>query len=186
MSDSVVVLISGRGSNLRAILDSPVGAKVSGVVADNPAAAGLRIAAEHGVDTAVVRRERYPGRVEFERALAAAIDAHQPRFIALAGFMRILSPAFVARYRGKMINIHPSLLPAYPGLDTHRRALADHAETHGCSVHWVGEIVDGGAVIRQSEVPVRDGDDPDALAARVLAAEHRLYPAVIADLLARR
>jgi phosphoribosylglycinamide formyltransferase-1 len=184
--ERIVVLISGRGSNLRAILDSPIGARVAAVISDNPAAAGLTIAANRGVAATAIRRAEYQSRDCFERALTAAIDEYSPRIIALAGFMRILSPAFVARYRGKLINIHPSLLPAYPGLDTHRRALAAGEKIHGCTIHWVSEKTDGGAIIRQTKVPVMDGDGEDALAARVLAAEHKLYPAVIADLLAAK
>ncbi|MGH8799756.1 MAG: phosphoribosylglycinamide formyltransferase, partial [Casimicrobiaceae bacterium] len=126
-----------------------------------------------------VEHRRFAGREAFELDLGAAIDAHSPDLVALAGFMRVLSPAFVARYAGRLLNIHPSLLPLYPGLDTHRRALADGVRIHGCTVHFVTAEVDHGPIVAQGAVPVHDGDDEATLAARVLAVEHRLFPAAV-------
>jgi phosphoribosylglycinamide formyltransferase 1 len=179
----IVILISGRGSNMAAILDAvaagSIAARVVGVISNRRSAAGLTIAAARGVPTAVVEHGAYPDRNAFERALAAAIDALAPDGIVLAGFMRILSAAFVERYAGRLINIHPSLLPAYPGLDTHRRALADGVKIHGCTVHFVTASVDHGPIIAQAAVPVHDGDSDATLAARVLEVEHRLLVAAV-------
>lgn len=174
---SVVVLISGRGSNLRAILDA--GIPVSAVLSNRADAAGLQAAQRHGVATAVVDHRRFASREAFEAALAAEIDRHAPRLVALAGFMRVLTPGFVARFAGRLMNIHPSLLPEFPGLDTHARALAAGARRHGCTVHFVTEQLDHGPVIAQAAVPVLPGDTPETLAARVLAEEHVLYPRAI-------
>jgi phosphoribosylglycinamide formyltransferase-1 len=174
---SVVVLISGRGSNLQAILDA--GIPVAAVISNRADAAGLALAAQRGVPTAVIEHRRFASREAFEAALAAAIDRHAPRLVALAGFMRILTPAFVERYAGRIVNIHPSLLPEFPGLDTHARAIAAGARRHGCTVHFVTGELDHGPVIAQSSVPVRPGDTPGSLAARVLAEELRLYPQAI-------
>ncbi|MGD9953550.1 MAG: phosphoribosylglycinamide formyltransferase [Burkholderiales bacterium] len=174
---SVVVLISGRGSNLQAMLEA--GIPVSAVISNRADAAGLRFAALRGIHTAVVEHARYPTREAFDAALAEEIDRHAPRLVALAGFMRVLTPAFVARYAGRLVNIHPSLLPAFPGLDTHARALAAGAKQHGCTVHFVTEKLDHGPIIAQACVPVLADDTPDSLAARVLAEEHVLYPRAI-------
>ena len=174
---SVVVLISGRGSNLQAILDA--GIPVSAVISNRADAAGLGLAARRGVATAVVEHGRYATREAFEAALAQEIDRHAPRLIALAGFMRVLTPGFVARYAGRIVNIHPSLLPAFPGLDTHARALAAGAARHGCTVHFVTAELDHGPIIAQASVPVQPGDTAETLASRVLAEEHRLYPRAI-------
>lgn len=174
---SVVVLISGRGSNLQAMLEA--GIPVSAVISNRADAAGLRFAALRGIHTAVVEHARYPTREAFDAALAEEIDRHAPRLVALAGFMRVLTPAFVARYAGRLVNIHPSLLPAFPGLDTHARALAAGAKQHGCTVHFVTERLDHGPIIAQASVPVLADDTPDSLAARVLAEEHVLYPRAI-------
>jgi phosphoribosylglycinamide formyltransferase-1 len=174
---SVVVLISGRGSNLQAILDA--GIPVAAVISNRADAAGLALAAQRGVPTAVVDHRRFASREAFDAALAAEIDRHAPRLVALAGFMRILTPAFVERYAGRIVNIHPSLLPEFPGLDTHARAIAAGARRHGCTVHFVTGELDHGPVIAQAPVPVRPGDTPESLAARVLAEEHRLYPRAI-------
>jgi phosphoribosylglycinamide formyltransferase 1 len=171
---SVVVLISGRGSNMQALLDA--GLPVTAVISNRVEAAGLRIAAGRGVAVAAIEHKDYETREEFDAALAARIDGHAPRLVALAGFMRILTPGFVAHYAGRLINIHPSLLPAFPGLDTHRRALAAGVKVHGCSVHFVSEQLDHGPIIVQAAVPVRQGDTPDLLAARVLRQEHAVYP----------
>jgi len=171
---SVVVLISGRGSNLQAILDA--GIPVSAVISNQPGAGGLAIAARLGVATAVVEHRRFPTREAFDAALADEIDRHAPRLVALAGFMRVLTPGFVARYAGRLVNIHPSLLPEFPGLDTHARALAAGAKRHGCTAHFVTAALDHGPIIAQASVPVLPGDTAETLAARVLAQEHLIYP----------
>lgn len=174
---SVVLLISGRGSNLQAILDA--GIPVAAVISNRADAAGLALAARRGVPTGVVEHRAYATREAFDAALAAAIDRHQPRLVALAGFMRVLTPGFVARYAGRLVNIHPSLLPEFPGLDTHARALAAGAKRHGCTVHFVTAQLDHGPIIAQAAVPVLPGDTEQTLAARVLEQEHRLYPQAI-------
>ena len=174
---SVVVLISGRGSNLQAIFDA--GIPVSAVISNRADAAGLALAAGRGVPTAVVEHRRFETREAFDAALAAEIDRYAPRLVVLAGFMRILTPGFVARYAGRLVNIHPSLLPDFPGLDTHARAIAAGARRHGCTVHFVTADLDHGPVIAQASVPVKPGDSPETLAARVLAEEHRLYPRAV-------
>lgn len=174
---SVVILISGRGSNMQAILEA--GIPVSAVISNRADAVGLAIAARHGVATGVVEHRRYAKRDAFDAALASEIDRHAPRLVALAGFMRVLTPGFVARYAGRLVNIHPSLLPEFPGLDTHARALAAGVKRHGCTVHFVTAELDHGPIIAQASVPVLPGDTPDTLAARVLQQEHLLYPRVI-------
>ena len=179
----VTVLTSGRGSNLAALLaaerDGRLGGTIAAVISNRPAIPALAIAAAHGVPGIVVPHQAYPERDAFDAALAAAIDASEPDLVVLAGFMRILGPALVGRYEGRMLNIHPSLLPAYPGLHTHRRALADGVRIHGCTVHFVTAALDHGPIVAQGAVPVLDGDDEAALAARVLAVEHRLLPAAV-------
>ena len=176
----IVVLLSGRGSNMAAIAaalrEERWPASIACVIADRPQAQGLARAAQAGLATAVVERSAFARRDDFERALAEAIDAHRPDAVVLAGFMRVLGAAFVERYHGRLLNIHPSLLPAFPGLDTHRRALQGGVAVHGATVHYVGAEVDAGPIIAQAAVPVMPEDDEDALAARVLASEHRLYP----------
>jgi phosphoribosylglycinamide formyltransferase 1 len=174
---SVVVLISGRGSNLRALLDA--GLPVSAVISNQAGAGGLAVAARRGVPTAVVEHRRFATREAFEAALADEIDRHAPRLVALAGFMRVLTPGFVARYAGRLVNVHPSLLPEFPGLDTHARALAAGAKRHGCTVHFVTEALDHGPIIAQASVPVLPGDTADTLATRVLAQEHVIYPRAV-------
>jgi phosphoribosylglycinamide formyltransferase-1 len=174
---SVVVLISGRGSNMQAILEA--GLPVSAVISNEANAAGLAVAARRGVANGVVEHRRYARREDFDAALAAEIDGHAPRLVALAGFMRVLTPGFVARYPGRLVNIHPSLLPEFPGLDTHARALAAGVKRHGCTVHFVTADLDHGPIIAQASVPVLLGDTPDTLAARVLQQEHQLYPRAI-------
>jgi len=174
---SVVVLISGRGSNMQALLEA--GLPVSAVISNRADAKGLQTASARGVATRVIEHRGYATREAFDAALADAIDGFAPRLVALAGFMRILTPAFVARYAGRLMNIHPSLLPAFPGLDTHARALAAGVKLHGCTVHFVTAELDHGPVIVQAAVPVVAGDDEASLAARVLAAEHRIYPAAV-------
>ena len=179
----ITVLISGRGSNLVALIDAVRSGQIAGtitqVISNRPGAPGLDHAARAGIATHVIDHKAHASREAFETALAAAIDADKPDLIVLAGFMRVLGADFVRRYEGRMLNIHPSLLPAYPGLDTHRRALAEGAKRHGCTVHFVTATVDGGPIVAQSEVPVLPGDDESALAARVLEAEHRLLPEVV-------
>jgi phosphoribosylglycinamide formyltransferase-1 len=179
----VVVLISGRGSNLQAIIkcvqSGSLPVEIRAVISNRPEAAGLRLAGAAGIHTEVIDHTQYTDRGAFDRALQQSIDRHAPGLVILAGFMRILTPAFVGHYRGRMLNIHPSLLPAFPGLDTHRRALEAGVAEHGASVHFVTADTDCGPVIVQSRVPVEPGDTPDSLAARVLEQEHRLYPLAI-------
>ena len=179
----IVILISGRGSNMEAIVAACKAerwsAEIACVIASRPDAAGLGIAANAGVTTAVVDVRRFAGREAFEAELIAHIETHRPDCLVLAGFMRVLSESFVNRYADRMLNVHPSLLPAFAGLDTHRRALAAGVRVHGATVHFVGPVVDAGAIVAQAIVPVIANDTPETLAARVLAAEHRLYPRAI-------
>jgi len=170
---SVVVLISGRGSNLQALLDA--GLPVSAVISNQPGAAGLAIAGKRGVPTRVVSHKDFASRESFDDALAQEIDGFSPRLLALAGFMRVLTPGFVQRYRDRMLNIHPSLLPAFPGLNTHERALAEGVKLHGCTVHFVTADLDHGPIVAQAAIPVRRGDTAASLARRVLKQEHALY-----------
>lgn len=174
---SVVVLISGRGSNMRALLDA--GLPVSAVISNRADAEGVALAAARGVATATVEHRKHATREAFDAALATEIERFSPRLVALAGFMRILTPAFVERYHGRMLNIHPSLLPAFPGLDTHQRALAAGVKVHGCTVHFVTAELDHGPIVAQAAVPVLPGDDATRLAARVLAQEHVVYPRAV-------
>ncbi len=179
----ITVLISGRGSNLGALLAAEragrLGGTVTAVVSNRPEAAGLELGARHGATTTVVDHRRFATRDAFDAELAAAVDAGRPDLVVLAGFMRILGAGFVGRHAGRMLNIHPSLLPSYPGLHTHRRALADGVRIHGCTVHFVTADLDYGPIVAQGAVPVHADDDEDALAARVLAVEHRLLPAAV-------
>ena len=174
---SVVVLISGRGSNLESILQS--GVPVSAVISNEAGAGGLQIAERRGVPARVVPHRGHPTREAFDAALAAEIDRLAPKLVAMAGFMRIVTPGFVARYSGRLVNIHPSLLPAFPGLSTHARALAAGVKVHGCTVHFVTRELDHGPIIVQAAVPVLAGDTTEALAARVLREEHQVYPRAI-------
>lgn len=180
---NVVVLISGRGSNLQSIIDQTQSGELDinlcAVISNNPTAQGLGRAKKVGVTVQVVNDKEHVSRESFEQALIGAIDQHDPQLIVLAGFMKVLSPGFVDHYRGRMINIHPSLLPAFPGLNTHTRALEEKVEFHGASVHFVTDEVDGGPVIIQAKVPVQKDDNPDSLASRVLKEEHRIYPLAI-------
>jgi len=171
---SLVVLISGRGSNLQALAEARL--PIAAVVSNRAAAAGLAFAAARGIPTRVVEHGSFATREAFDAALAAEIECFAPKLVALAGFMRVLRPAFVERYRSRLMNIHPSLLPAFPGLETHARALAAGVKLHGCSVHFVTAEPDCGPIIIQAAVPVRSGDTPDSLAARVLVQEHVIYP----------
>ena len=171
---SIVIVISGRGSNMRAIVES--GLPVAAVISNVAAAGGLGFAREHGIAIEVVEHRAFPSREAFDAELAAVIDRHAPGVIALAGFMRILGDGFVRRYEGRLLNIHPSLLPAYPGLHTHRRALEAGVKVHGCTVHFVTPRLDHGPIVAQAAVPVLPGDTEAVLAARVLRQEHRIYP----------
>jgi len=176
---TLVILISGRGSNMEAVLDARLPARVAAVLSNNPQARGLEIARVRGIATAVVDHRAFADRAGFEAALAAQVDRHRPELIALAGFTRILTPSFVERYDGRILNIHPSLLPAFPGLDTHRRALEAGVRIHGCTVHFVTPALDSGPIVVQAAVAVEAGDTEERLAARVLAQEHRIYPQAI-------
>lgn len=173
-----VILISGRGSNMEALLAAGLPGQCAAVISNRPAAAGLAAAAARGIATAVVDHRQYPTREAFDAALAEEIERHAPQLVLLAGFMRILTAGFVARFAGRLLNIHPSLLPSFPGVDTHAQALAAGVRIHGCSVHFVTPALDGGPIAAQAAVPVLAGDDEESLALRVLAAEHRLYPQV--------
>ncbi len=180
---SVVVLISGRGSNLRAIVESTPPCRIAAVISNRPDAGGLAFAHANGIATEVVDHTAYADAADprgaFDAALMQAIDRHQPQLVVLAGFMRILTAGFVDHYTGRMINIHPSLLPAYPGLHTHRRALEDGVRLHGCTVHFVTSTLDNGPIVVQAAVAVDADDSEDTLSARVLEQEHRLYPQAV-------
>ncbi len=179
----VAILISGGGSNMKALVASMTGdhpARPVLVASNDPAAPGLAWAAAHGLPTAAIDHRRFgQDRPAFEAALHAALEAARPEILCLAGFMRILTPDFVRRYQGRMLNIHPSLLPRYPGLHTHQRALEAGDAEDGCTVHEVTAELDAGPILGQARVPVLPGDTADTLAARVLIQEHRLYPAVL-------
>ena len=176
----IVILISGRGSNMQAIVERCASqawpAQVVAVVANRADAAGLGYAAERGIATAVVAHRAWPVRAEFDAELARVIDGFAPDWLVLAGFMRILGPAFVQHYAGRVLNIHPSLLPAFPGLHTHARALAAGCQVVGATVHFVTAELDHGPIVVQSVVPVLADDDADTLSVRVLATEHVIYP----------
>lgn len=180
---TMVVLISGRGSNLTSLLNAATSgampARVVGVISNRPDALGLQTAEAHGVPTCIIDHRAFAEREQFDVAVAAAIDGFAPDLVVLAGFMRILGKAFVRRYENRLINIHPSLLPAFPGLHTHRRALAEGVRIHGCTVHFVTSDLDHGPVIVQAAVPVLDDDDEATLAARVLVQEHQVYPLAV-------
>jgi len=179
----IVILISGRGSNMEAIVQACAAqrwnAHVAAVLSNRADAAGLAFAAAHGIATAVVDHRAYADRDGFDAALAEAVDAHRPDLVLLAGFMRILTPAFVQRYAGRLMNIHPSLLPAFTGLHTHRRAIAAGCKASGATVHFVTPDLDHGPIVAQAVVPVLPDDSEDSLAARVLVREHVLYPLAV-------
>ena len=195
---NIVILISGGGSNMAAIVRTAqrenwpahYGAEVAAVISNRAEAGGLALAREQGIATEVVAHGSYTGRDAFDAALGRAVDAYdrpgQPALVVLAGFMRILTPAFVARYAGRLLNIHPSLLPAFPGLHTHQRALEAGCKFAGATVHQVTAALDHGLILAQSVVPVLPGDDADSLAARVLTQEHLIYPRAIAGLLSNK
>lgn len=184
---SIVVLVSGRGSNLHALLataaierwSETIQARVVAVISNRADAEALDVARAHGVVFHIVDHQTFAARSEFEAALAETIDRYAPAVVVLAGFMRVLSPEFVSRYAGRLINIHPSLLPAFPGLNTHQRALDAGVRVHGATVHFVASEIDAGAIIAQAAVPVNPGDDKATLAARVLQQEHRLLPRAV-------
>lgn len=175
----LVVLISGRGSNLNAILDAALPVEIAAVISNRPTADGLTLARRRGIATHALDHTQYPNRADFDAALMSLIDSYQPDGVVLAGYMRILTDAFVEHYSGRLINIHPSLLPSFPGIHTHARALAEGVRVHGCTVHFVTPQLDHGPIIVQAAVPVRADDTPDSLAARVLAAEHQVLPQAI-------
>lgn len=179
----IVIVISGRGSNMEAMLraraSAQLPAEIVAVISNEPAAKGLATAQAQRINTAVVPHRAFADRTAFDAALAAEIDRHQPDFVVLAGFMRVLTEGFVARYSGRMINIHPSLLPSFPGLHTHRRALEAGVRVHGCTVHFVTPGLDSGPIIVQAAVPVLANDTEDTLSARVLEQEHRIYPQAV-------
>ncbi|WP_342243192.1 phosphoribosylglycinamide formyltransferase [Pseudomonas sp. OTU5201] len=176
----VVVLISGSGSNLQALIDSITGddhpARIRAVISNRADAYGLERARNAGIDTLVLDHKAYADREAFDGALIEAIDAFSPQLVVLAGFMRILTPGFVRHYQGRLLNIHPSLLPKYKGLHTHQRALEAGDAEHGCSVHFVTEELDGGPLVVQALIPVESNDTPESLAQRVHVQEHRIYP----------
>ena len=183
MSLSIVVLISGGGTNLQALIDTAMANDalfdIKAVISNREDAYGLQRAADAGIETRIVNHDEYTDREQYDQALIAAIDSYSPGLVALAGFMRILTDGFVRHYHGRLLNIHPSLLPKHKGLHTHRRAIEAGDEIHGASTHFVTEELDGGPVIMQAQIAVQPGDDPTALAARVLEREHIIYPLTV-------
>jgi phosphoribosylglycinamide formyltransferase-1 len=183
----IVILISGRGSNMQAMLKVAAAehwpAQFAAVISNQPNAAGLDVARAAGIATAAINHRDYPDREQFDAALAELIDQHSPDLIVLAGFMRILTPGFANRFFGRLINIHPSLLPSFPGLRTHQQAIDAGVKVHGATVHFVTAELDHGPIISQATVPVLDDDTEDTLAARVLEQEHRIYPQALRDLM---
>ena len=191
MRHALAILISGRGSNMAAIIERAQveswPADICLVLANNPGAKGLQTAAEHGIPTAVLNHRDYRGRrSEYDSALADRVQSAGATLVVLAGFMRILGPGFTQPFAGRIVNIHPSLLPLYPGLNTHQRAIDAGDSVAGCTVHLVDKSLDGGRVLAQAEVPVLPEDSADTLADRVLIQEHRLYPSVVRDLITGR
>ncbi|TXD63865.1 phosphoribosylglycinamide formyltransferase [Ralstonia sp. TCR112] len=180
---NIVILISGRGSNMEAIVRACQAegwsGRIAAVISNRPDAAGLKFAASHGIATAVVDHKAFPDRDSFDAALAQVIDGFSPDLVVLAGFMRILTPGFVKRYAGRMLNIHPSLLPCFPGLHTHEAALAMGVKAHGATVHFVTADLDHGPIVLQAIIDVRQNDTPDSLAGRLLAQEHTIYPRAV-------
>jgi len=177
---NIVILISGRGSNMQAIVEANIpAARIAAVVSNRPDAAGITWAAERGIATAVLDHKPFASREDFDAALAQLIDSYQPDLVVLAGFMRILTAGFTRHYEGRMLNIHPSLLPAFPGLHTHARALEMGCKVAGCTVHFVTAELDHGPIVSQGVVSLHADDTPDSVAARVLKLEHQLYPAAV-------
>ena len=184
---NIVILISGRGSNMQAIVNAAIpDARIAAVLSNSETAAGLAWAAERGIATDSLNHKDFPSRLAFDQAMMERIDAYQPDLVVLAGFMRILTPEFCAHYQNRLINIHPSILPAFTGLHTHERALAAGCRVAGCTVHFVTHELDCGPVIAQGVVPILDGDTADDIAARVLKVEHQLLPQAVADFAAGR
>jgi len=186
----IVILISGRGSNMAAILQAASAeqwpAQVVAVISNQANAPGLATASAAGIAARVVEHVAYPDRAQFDQALSAVIDAYAPDLVVLAGFLRILTPEFVEHYHGRLLNIHPSLLPSFPGLDTHRRALEAGVKVHGATVHFVTPELDHGPIIEQATVPVLDTDTEDTLASRVLEQEHVIYPRTVREFIEGR
>jgi phosphoribosylglycinamide formyltransferase-1 len=186
----IVILISGRGSNMDAILRAASvekwPAQVVAVISNKAKAGGLETAKAAGIAARVVEHLAYPDRAQFDQAMSAVIDEYSPDLVVLAGFLRILTPAFVMHYHGRLLNIHPSLLPSFPGLDTHRRALEAGVKFHGATVHFVTPELDHGPIIEQAAVPVMDTDTEDTLASRVLEQEHVIYPRAVRDFIEGR
>jgi phosphoribosylglycinamide formyltransferase-1 len=188
---NIVILISGTGSNMAAIVRAAererwrerLGARVAAVISNRPGAGGLGIAEQAGIAARTLDHKSFASREAFDAALMQAVDAHAPALVVLAGFMRILTPGFVAHYAGRLLNIHPSLLPAFPGLHTHQRAIDEGCQLAGATVHRVTAELDHGEILAQAAVPVLPGDNADTLAARVLTQEHLIYPRAIARLL---
>ena len=177
---SIVILVSGRGSNMQAIVDAAIpGAHIAAIISNRPDAGALGFAAERGIASAVVDHKAYSDRTAFDAALVECIDRFEPDLVVLAGFMRVLTDDFVRRYAGRLINFHPSLLPSFPGLHTHRRALEAGVRVHGATVHFVTPTLDCGPIIVQAVVPVLAGDNEALLGARVLEQEHRIYPQAV-------
>lgn len=180
---SIVILISGRGSNMEALIAArdaghlPV--NIAAVISNRPQAMGLETAAKAGIPVHFIDHKGFSGREAFDAALAECIDGFAPDLVVLAGFMRILTDGFVRHYEGRLMNIHPSLLPSFPGLHTHQRALAEGVRIHGCTVHFVTPTLDHGPVIIQAAIPVLDGDTEESLAARILVQEHKVYPQAV-------
>ena len=184
---NIVILISGRGSNMQAIVNAAIpDARIAAVLSNSETAAGLAWAAELGIATDSLNHKDFPSRLDFDQAMIEKIDAYQPDLVVLAGFMRILTPEFCAHYQNRLINIHPSILPAFTGLHTHERALEAGCRVAGCTIHFVTPELDCGPIISQGIVPILDGDTPDDVAARVLTVEHRLFPQAVADFVAGR
>ena len=175
----IVILISGRGSNLQALLSAGLPCQITAVISNRADAQGLEVARQHGITTRVLAHQNYADRACFDAALEEMIDSYQPDFIVLAGFMRILTAIFVELFRGRLINIHPSLLPAFAGMNTHERALQDGVKIHGCTVHFVTPDLDHGPIIIQAAVPVLSNDTAQILSERVLLQEHLVYPQAI-------
>lgn len=188
---NIVVLISGAGSNMLAIVHAAqkenwhdtLGARVACVISNRPDAEGSKLAAEHGIPTQVIDHKQFNSRIAFEAALQTSIDSYQPALVVLAGFMRILTPGFVAHYAGRLVNVHPSLLPAFTGLHTHQRAIDAGCKVAGATVHWVTPELDHGGIVAQAVVPILPSDTAHTLAAKVLRQEHLLYPQAVRGLL---
>ncbi|OFK85964.1 MULTISPECIES: phosphoribosylglycinamide formyltransferase [unclassified Eikenella] len=179
---NIVIFISGRGSNMQAVVQADIpGTRVAAVLSDNPDAAGLQWAAAQGISTFARRARDFASRADFHRAMFEAAEQYRPDLVLLAGYLKILPPEFCAHYQGRLINIHPSLLPAFPGLHTHQRAIDEGCRLAGCTVHFVTAELDCGPIIAQGAVPVYDTDTADTLAARVLKIEHQLLPQAVAD-----